>query len=55
MEMSKKKYVEELEIKSISYVHDPDAMKRWMDLYVDLLKEELENELAIHRPSSHTI
>lgn len=53
--MSKKKYVEQLKIKSISYVHDPDAMKRWMDLYVELLKEEFENELAIHSSSSHNI
>ncbi|MFD1738346.1 hypothetical protein ACFSCX_17625 [Bacillus salitolerans] len=33
-----------LTIKSISYVHDPEAAKKWFDLYLNLVKEKLIQE-----------
>lgn len=31
----------ELQITSISQIHDPNAARKWMELYVDLLKRQL--------------
>ncbi|WP_170110138.1 hypothetical protein [Peribacillus acanthi] len=33
-----------LTIKSISYVHDPEAAKKWFELYVNLVTEKLIQE-----------
>ncbi|MFD0620361.1 hypothetical protein ACFQZR_23120 [Paenibacillus sp. GCM10027629] len=31
----------ELQISSISHIHDPLAARKWMELYVTLLKKQL--------------
>lgn len=42
----KKSRTTELQISSISQIHDPDATRKWMDLYVNLLKKQLIAENA---------
>lgn len=37
----KKSRTTEFQISSISQIHDPDAARKWMDLYVNLLKKQL--------------
>lgn len=37
----KKSRTTELQISSISQIHDPDAARKWMDLYIKLLKDQL--------------
>lgn len=34
----------DLKITNITYVHDPYAMKRWIDLYVEIFKDVLLKE-----------
>ncbi|MED4354319.1 hypothetical protein P9265_18670 [Schinkia azotoformans] len=36
--MSKQK---EITIHSISYVHDPDGAKKWFEIYIDIVKKQL--------------
>lgn len=37
----KKQTKKEIELESISYVHDPEAAKKWFELYIDLIKQEI--------------
>lgn len=39
--MSKDK---EFKLESISYVHDPDAAKKWFEIYIELIKSQLLKE-----------
>ncbi|MEK4206437.1 hypothetical protein [Paenibacillus sp. FSL R10-2788] len=40
----KKTRTTELQISSISHIHDPLAARKWMELYVTLLKKQLITE-----------
>lgn len=37
----KKQPKKEIEIETISYVHDPDAATKWFELYIELIKQEI--------------
>lgn len=37
----KKTRTTELQITSISQIHDPESARKWMELYVQLLKKKL--------------
>ncbi|MCJ8013381.1 hypothetical protein MUG84_16755 [Paenibacillus sp. KQZ6P-2] len=37
----KKSRTTDFQISSITQIHDPDAARKWMDLYVQLLKKQL--------------
>ena len=41
MSKRKKQRTTELQISSISHVHDPHAARKWMELYVNLLKKQI--------------
>lgn len=45
----KKKKITELTIQSVSCVHDPEAARKWMEIYVDLSKQELLKAKALNR------
>ncbi|UTW70214.1 hypothetical protein KHA80_06235 [Anaerobacillus sp. HL2] len=42
----KKSKEKEIVIESISYVHDPDAAKEWFNVYLEIVKKALINEVA---------
>ncbi|OZQ62776.1 hypothetical protein CA600_21165 [Paenibacillus sp. VTT E-133280] len=46
--------VTKIKITNITYVHDPEAMQKWLALYVDLFKEALNSELANLSEDEHT-
>ncbi|SEB93461.1 hypothetical protein [Paenibacillus sp. GP183] len=43
--MTNKNKQQELKIASVSFVHDPEAAKKWFEIYVESIKEQLINEL----------
>ena len=43
----KKTHSTELQITSISQIHDPLAARKWMELYVNLLKKQLIAEHSV--------
>ncbi|WP_187355339.1 hypothetical protein ['Paenibacillus yunnanensis' Narsing Rao et al. 2020] len=45
--------VKGLKITDITYVHDAEAMQRWLDLYVLLFKESLFNDVENLEQSNH--
>lgn len=47
--------VNEIKITNITYVHDPEAMQKWLDLYVNLFKEALNSEIANLGEDEHTL
>lgn len=44
--MEKFKKVKDLTVNSVSYVHDPDAARKWFDIIIEILKEEFEKEAS---------
>jgi hypothetical protein len=47
--------INELKITNVTYVHEPDAMQRWLDLYVNLLKDALQAEMENFEEVKHNI
>jgi hypothetical protein len=35
----------EVKIKSVSYVHDPNATQKWMDIYMDIMMDAKRREM----------
>ncbi|GIP43204.1 hypothetical protein J45TS6_16630 [Paenibacillus sp. J45TS6] len=46
----KKNRTTELQISSISHIHDPLSARKWMELYVTLLKKQLISEHVNQSP-----
>ncbi|MBN6187952.1 hypothetical protein JQN58_13830 [Aneurinibacillus sp. BA2021] len=37
----KKKQIPTYTVRSVSYVHDPEAAQKWFEIYIDLIKQTL--------------
>jgi hypothetical protein len=42
--MKKQKSKKKCQVVSVQYVHDPEAAKEWMKLYVEIVKKRVLNE-----------
>ncbi|WP_200894645.1 hypothetical protein [Bacillus alveayuensis] len=42
--MKKQKSKKRCQVVSVQYVHDPEAAKEWMELYVEIVKKRVLNE-----------
>lgn len=43
-----------MQVRSISYVHDPEAFQLWFEAYVDLVKQAVLNRVTNKEDSGHT-
>ncbi|WP_171644861.1 hypothetical protein [Paenibacillus phytorum] len=42
--MGKYKELKNVKVTSISYVHDPNAAKKWFDMCLDIMMQKLKEE-----------
>lgn len=42
----RKNQIKDLKITKVTYNYDPHAMQRWIDLYVKLVREALDEEVS---------
>ncbi|WP_369902419.1 hypothetical protein [Bacillus manliponensis] len=52
--MMKQKQLQ-LQLRSISYIHDPDAAKKWFEVYVELLVEVIKQNDSKDKDGLHTL
>lgn len=43
--MKRQKPKRKYQVVSVQYVHDPEAAKEWMELYVEMTKNSILNEV----------
>lgn len=41
-------------VKSISYVHDPEAAQKWFEIFVELIQEEILRDLNTPKVGQHS-
>ena len=44
-----------LQLRSISYIHDPEVAQKWFQLYVELLVEVMKQNDSMDKDDVHTL